>query len=376
MVDSFKSYVVAKRSDCSGQVAVLLEDDLYSAVVLTGLQALDIHHQVISETFTKRERAECIAQWKPTLLVTESSFIDEADQWLWGTEALQHIALVDDYKPEAVQSHKEEHFKDIWNRVAQTSHQAINDYGWQNSYSGEAFSVAEMEEYVHNFTSKLAPHIDEASRVLEVGCGHGLVLFQLAPKVERYLATDLSEVIIEKNRDKAKNRNLSHVSLEALSAVEIGQLNQSEKFDVVICSSAVHYFPNTVYLEKVVAAAIQKLDDTGVIYLDDLMDLSKKEALVASAINYNEHHETTTAKTDWDSDLFISRTFFEKLQENYPEIVAWEASNKLGKINNELTRYRYDVLLKIDKTQAAHQYANQGPYSHAVLSDQSQSMLE
>ncbi|MDT2276526.1 class I SAM-dependent methyltransferase [Paenibacillus larvae] len=59
-----------------------------------------------------------------------------------------------------------------------------------------------MQEYIGNFQTKLKPHLTKESKVLEVGCGHGLLLFHLAPDVKEYAVPDLSGTIIERNRER------------------------------------------------------------------------------------------------------------------------------------------------------------------------------
>ncbi|MDT2194478.1 hypothetical protein P7H14_23040 [Paenibacillus larvae] len=50
-------------------------------------------------------------------------------------------------------------------------------------------SAEEMQEYIGNFQTKLKPHLTKESKVPEVGCGHGLLPFHLAPDVKEYVAT-------------------------------------------------------------------------------------------------------------------------------------------------------------------------------------------
>ncbi|MDT2293579.1 class I SAM-dependent methyltransferase [Paenibacillus larvae] len=78
-----------------------------------------------------------------------------------------------------------------------------------------------MQEYTAP-SRRLKPHLTKESKVLEVGCGHGLLLFHLAPDVKEYVATDLSGTIIERNRERARREGLSHVKLRQAAASEIG----------------------------------------------------------------------------------------------------------------------------------------------------------
>ncbi|MDT2247647.1 hypothetical protein P7H16_12985 [Paenibacillus larvae] len=59
------------------------------------------------------------------------------------------------------------------------------------------------------------------------------------------------------------------------AASEIGGIGESD-FDVIVMSSVVRYFPNTLYLEEVIRSAIGLLKEEGILYLDDLLDHRKK----------------------------------------------------------------------------------------------------
>ncbi|MDT2260995.1 class I SAM-dependent methyltransferase [Paenibacillus larvae] len=87
--------------------------------------------------------------------------------------------------------------------------------------AGKSVQPEEMQEYIGNFQTKLKPHLTKESKVLEVGCGHGLLLFHLAPDVKEYVATDLSGTIIERNRERARREGLSHVKPAAAGRPEI-----------------------------------------------------------------------------------------------------------------------------------------------------------
>ncbi|MFC7650287.1 hypothetical protein ACFQX6_65630 [Streptosporangium lutulentum] len=62
--------------------------------------------------------------------------------------------------------------------------------GWNSSYSNEPIPAEEMAEWVTGTVDgirALAP-----KRVLEIGCGTGLLLQRLAPHADDYYGTDLS----------------------------------------------------------------------------------------------------------------------------------------------------------------------------------------
>jgi amino acid adenylation domain-containing protein len=279
------------------------------------------------------------------IILSESAFADAVDL-LFRDGRIKYYLLLDDYDSSG--SVRQQQVKQVWDIVAGRPEMDINDYGWNNSYTHQKFSEEEMLEYIGNFRDKLLPLLDRNNRVLEVGCGHGLVLFELAPLVKQYVATDLTEVIIGRNIKRAEEQGLKNVSFHALAACDIDKTGESG-FDRVVCSSVIHYFPNMLYLEEVIVKMMGLLADEGVIYLDDIMDLDRKKDLVDSVNEFRSLNPQSKGKTNWEFDLFVPRSFFSDLQKRYPWIDRIEISDKLGRIKNELTRFRYDVVIRVDK---------------------------
>ncbi|MCU0681113.1 MAG: AMP-binding protein [Polyangiaceae bacterium] len=243
---------------------------------------------------------------------------------------------------------REESVGAIWEAVAQTSYASDNDYGWTSAFTGERFSQAEVDQYRQNVVAKAGPLLGPSSRVLEVGCGHGLVAFALAPLAGAYLATDLSTAVVARNRRKARALGLRNLRFQALAAADVGEL-APKRFDVVVLSSCVHYFPNLSYLRRCVAGCVGLIDGRGAILLDDLLDARKKARLVAETRRHREQNPRARTKVAWGDDLFVAPAFFDDLACDLPGVVGVEVSPKRGDIANELTEYRYDVLLRVDR---------------------------
>ena len=64
--------------------------------------------------------------------------------------------------------------------------------GWNSSYTGDPIPLAEMEEWRSATVDRIMAL--QPRRVLEIGAGLGLVLSQIAPQCEHYVATDMSSV--------------------------------------------------------------------------------------------------------------------------------------------------------------------------------------
>jgi amino acid adenylation domain-containing protein/non-ribosomal peptide synthase protein (TIGR01720 family) len=240
--------------------------------------------------------------------------------------------------------------EDLWNQVASESGDDITSSGWVSSETGLPFSRLEMDEYQQNVLDKILPHLSKQSHVLEVGCGSGLTLFSIAKHVKEYIGTDLSKAIVLKNQAKATKDHVTNVKFYNLPAHQMDCV-EAKNLDCIIFNSVIHCFPGVNYFKDVLKKVIEKANDQAVIFLGDLMDQSLKITLE----NWMAHCKTQNkdkgfrTKTDWSNELFISRQFLEDLQADIPEIVAVQCSLKNHTVENELTRFRYDAILTINK---------------------------
>lgn len=77
----------------------------------------------------------------------------------------------------------------VWNEAYQSytdQESTFNISGWNNSYTGLPTPAAEMRELVNHAVEQILSL--RPQRVLEIGCGVGLLLFQIAPTANITLA--------------------------------------------------------------------------------------------------------------------------------------------------------------------------------------------
>ncbi|HLP58410.1 MAG TPA: amino acid adenylation domain-containing protein [Candidatus Deferrimicrobium sp.] len=253
--------------------------------------------------------------------------------------------------------------ENLWDYVAGSATDEITGGGWFNSYNGEAFSALEMAEYGDNVLKKLLPLLHEKMNILEIGCGSGITMYRIAPRVGTYYATDLSKGIIENNRKKVLSEGHNNIYLSRLAAHEIDQV-EPRNFDLVIINSVIQSFHGLNYLRNVIVKAIDKSADHGYLFLGDILDQDLKESIIKEMIEfkYNNPQGSSKTKTDWSEDLFVARAFFEDLCLDIPAIAGVEFSDKIYTVENELTRFRYDALITIDKHKSAK--SNQAKRKH------------
>ena len=239
---------------------------------------------------------------------------------------------------------------DLWNQVANESTDAISASGWVSSYTGLLFSEKEMEEFAQNILKKTKHLFHPNCKVLEIGCGSGFSAFTLAPFVGSYTGIDISSVIIQKNRQKAKELGLTHLRFECLMAHNLESLNDTG-FDLIIINSVIHCFPHLHYLKSVLHKAIVLMKETAHLFLGDLMDLDLKKELENSMRIFKETHRLDgyRTKTEWNQELFLSRNFLRCLPADIPGLQNPVFSRKIGTIENELTQFRFDALFSVNR---------------------------
>ncbi|CCD97013.1 putative Non-ribosomal peptide synthetase [Bradyrhizobium sp. ORS 375] len=224
--------------------------------------------------------------------------------------------------------------------------------GWHDSYTGHPIAVAEMREWQARTTDALLGL--KPRRVLEIGCGTGLLLRGLADVVESYHGTDFSPPAVDGTRELARRRGWSHVTIEQREANDFVGL-PLQHFDLIILNSIVQYFPSRDYLRRVLDGAFACLAPSGRIYLGDVRSLPLQR-LFAVSVEARQHALGGPAilaraanRMRFDKELVLDPAFFTRIAAEHGATVRLTA--KRGVAINELTKYRYEVVLDTD---AAH----------------------
>lgn len=233
----------------------------------------------------------------------------------------------------------------IWDYIALNAENEIEAGGWYNSFDGEAYSQAEMDQYVENTYEKLRPYLGKKKTAVEIGCASGLTMFRIAPFVGMYIGTDMAKANLERNAEKIQKEGITNIKLHQCKADEIGTVILG-KADIVIINSVCQYFSDMVYFENVLQQSLGLLKNGGVFYLGDLLDLDLLEDFTKELKTYQAEHPDKKVKIDRSDELWISRTYFHKMS-CYRCVKEIKVSDKLAVIENELTKYRYDVMMLV-----------------------------
>ncbi|QLE40077.1 amino acid adenylation domain-containing protein [Nostoc sp. C052] len=236
---------------------------------------------------------------------------------------------------------------------APTEDLTFNITGWNSSYTRQAIPDWEMREWVENTVSRILAV--EPQRVLEIGCGTGLLLSRIAKNCKQYWGCDYSIAAIKHVEQVCSTvEGLEHVRLLHQMADNFTDIPQGE-FDTVVINSVVQYFPSTEYLLQVLEGAIATISKKGRIFIGDVRSLPLLEPYHA-AVQLSQASESRSIE-QWqqqvhqsiagEEELVIDPRFFIALKQRFPQISWVEIQPKRGHSQNELTQFRYDVILHL-----------------------------
>ncbi|QBD82930.1 amino acid adenylation domain-containing protein [Ktedonosporobacter rubrisoli] len=228
----------------------------------------------------------------------------------------------------------------------------FNLSGWKSSYSHEPIPAEEMQEWVDQTVERIL--VNQPVRLLEIGCGTGLLLYRIAPHCEFYCGTDFSPQVLGKLRQQVEKSGLSHVQLLEGSADDLAQFAPGS-FDTIVLNSVAQYFPSITYFIQVVENMLRLVAPGGRIFLGDLRNRQVLEAFHASVQAHraaegmpaSELFRIVMERVDEEEELTIDPALFRRLPNALPGICRVDCQLKRGKARNELTMYRYDVTLHI-----------------------------
>ena len=254
------------------------------------------------------------------------------------------------------------YWQSIWNEAyaepindksAAKEDPTFNISGWIDSYTGEQHLHAHMQEWVDTTVDRIMAL--KPKRVLEIGCGTGLLLYRIAPQCNSYVGVDFSSSALALIAQQVKHLGLNNVSLIKSTADELSAENLAS-FDLVIINSVIQYFPSYEYLLKVLQLATRQLAPKGNVFIGDVRHLALKE-LFNTSIEVAKAPDNLTidllqhrikAHQEKESELLIAPEFFHQLKRMIPSINNVDIQLKRGSYRTEMSAYRYDVLLQLD----------------------------
>lgn len=180
--------------------------------------------------------------------------------------------------------------RSVWDFVVGTATDEVGAAGFISSFTGHPFSPAEVLEYRDRVLALVRPHVGRGARILEIGCGSGLLMFALAPDVREYVGLDPSPATQAQNATLAGRRGLAGIRLVTGFADALDVLLDDGEFDVVLMASTAQFFPGPRYLESVIEKAMARLRPSGVMVIADVMDSRRRSEFAASLAAFASAH--------------------------------------------------------------------------------------
>lgn len=247
-------------------------------------------------------------------------------------------------------------------RQNKAGNNTFNIAGWVSSYTGEPIPREDMRVWVDTTVQRILAL--KAERIWEIGCGMGLLLFRVASHCKYFRGTDVSAHAIDRLRDAVRHPEMRHlpiISLDHKPAEDFAGAASEGKFDAIVLNSVAQYFPNLNYLLSVIKGAVECLRPGGAMFLGDIRNFALLEAFHTSVELHKAADSTSIIdlraqvqqQMRQEGELLVDAGFFSALQRELPQISRIEIQLKRGRMHNELTRFRYDIVLHVGEAAQA-----------------------
>lgn len=259
----------------------------------------------------------------------------------------------------------QERWEDLYQRGIQSeSELTINqqqlDIAVAQEISGRSDIREEVEEWLAQSVNRLR---DLGSKnVMEVGCGGGQLVFELAPDTAHFIATDYAETAIVKLQEKLDSDPEKWENVKVLTApADDYSFVEPRSLDLVIINGVVQYFPDAEYLVKVISEAAKALKAGGCIYIGDMQGKSTLPMYHAydqfarsdENLSIEEFRNIYERRVKIEDELVADPGFFYLLPKLIPELSTVDVQLREGLHINETTKYHYDIWLYVN---SEHKY--------------------
>ncbi|MEH2072606.1 MAG: amino acid adenylation domain-containing protein [Nostoc sp.] len=246
-------------------------------------------------------------------------------------------------------------FDSLYNELDLEQQSGFYIKGWESSYTGLHLPDEQVREWMEQTVERISAL--QPTQILEIGCGgSGLMLLHFAADCTQYCATDISQNALNILQQQLSNlgQDLSAVSFIQKGADDFTGMS-TDSFDAVFIVSVAQYFPSIDYLLKVLEGAVNVVQPGGFIFLGDVRNFRLLEAFHTSVQLHKASASLSVANLQQrvqkqifaEKQLVIDPAFFIALKQHLPKISHVEIHLQRGHFHNELTKFRYDVIIHI-----------------------------
>ncbi|MEU5844837.1 methyltransferase [Saccharopolyspora shandongensis] len=225
--------------------------------------------------------------------------------------------------------------------------------GWNSSFTGTEIAEGDMRDWVHHTVARIQGLGRE--RILELGCGTGLLLHRLAPTARRYVGSDVSQAAVDRIAQSFGGTPPGNVELHHAPADEVGFIAPGS-VDCAVINSVTQYFLDETYLTKVLRQAVAAVGTGGAVYVGDVRSAALNRAfctgLELATVDDSTPREQLQARVErrccTGTELLIDPGYFTDLPAVIPRIAHVAILPKRSRRPSEMNRYRFDVVLSLD----------------------------
>lgn len=253
--------------------------------------------------------------------------------------------------------------KEDWTNVKEDP--TLNVIRWTDNIVD---AEAEMQEWLDPVVDRLTSWRPE--KVLELGCGTGMLMFPLVKQGSRYVGTDYSAVVLDNLRQRIAGTSIDVERVELIHRPADNFDGFVERsFDLVVINSVAQYFPNMTYLFRVIEGALNLVKSGGKLFIGDVQNFALLEtyhiesmlARSSGSMPLGDFKQKVAKRIELESELTVDPDFFLSLDEKLTQIGHVEIQLRRGRIDNEPTKYHYDVIIQVgDKpsSETSHEWLN------------------
>ncbi|PIA64715.1 hypothetical protein AQUCO_00100287v1 [Aquilegia coerulea] len=132
-------------------------------------------------------------------------------------------------------------------------------------FDHEVMTLDEAEIAMHDLYCERA-QIKDGQSILDVGCGHGSLMFHIAQKFKNCIVTGITNSITQKNFIEEQCRNLKLLNVKVILA-DVRKYEMEAKFDRVIIIGTIEHMKNIqLFLKKI----SMSMKEEGLLFVDHL----------------------------------------------------------------------------------------------------------
>nr|DAC76720.1 TPA_exp: peramine synthetase [Metarhizium majus ARSEF 297] len=269
-----------------------------------------------------------------------------------------------EYEQQQIQSWEDQFDGETYTSIEAMPREAIGrDFiGWTSMYDGSDIDKGDMNEWLDDTINTILDG-GPVGHVLEIGCGSGMMLFNLANKgLQSYIGIEPSRRAVDATTRIANSipnlkERIRIVKGTGEDLQRLGtRLGTPISPDLVVINSVIQYFPSQEYLVKLIQD-IFKLGSVKTIFFGDVRSHAlHKEFLALRALQIlgetasrEEIGQVLSNLHRAEPELLLDPEFFTSLPARLPGHIAHvEILPKKMEATNELSSFRYGAVVHLD----------------------------